>query len=127
MKKIISLLTASLIAFVIIFGACKKQDTSAKPDTLAYYQPFTTNAFFYDSIPASATVDANSTTMVGSLVDQANQGFIIAVKEWSIAVFFADASTPTTDVKLTAGWSPKKKLLCKIFQMEKLTYLLLLQ
>lgn len=91
--------------------SCKKQDFSDKPDTLSYYEPFKGSSVFWDSIPASATVDPNSSTMVGSLIDQANQGFLIAVKEWTITVFYADENTSRTDVKLTAGWAPKSKLL----------------
>lgn len=106
MKKLcILLLVLSAIT------SCEKQDLSNKPDDLMYYEPFKGQSVFYDSISASAMVDANSATMVESLVDQAEQGFLISVKEWTITVFYADSETPKSDVKLTAGWSPKKKLL----------------
>ena len=108
MKKVRYLIPTALI----VISACKKkQDLSGKPDDLTYFEAFKDNSLFYDSITASATVDPNSSAMVGSLVDQANQGFVISVKEWTTTVFFADASSPKQDVKLTASWAPKKKLL----------------
>lgn len=102
----------TLFGLMILFISCKKQDLTNKPETLTYYQPFKSNSVFWDSIPTSMSVDANSSTMVGSLEEQANsQGFLISVKEWTTTVYFADANTSTYDVKLTASWAPKKKLL----------------
>ena len=101
-----------VFALTILIASCKKQDLTNKPETLTYYQPFKANSVFWDSIPSSMSVDANSSTMVGSLEEQANsQGFLISVKEWTTTVYYADANTSTYDVKLTAGWAPKKKLL----------------
>lgn len=99
-----------LFIIALFIFSCKKQDLSNKPDDLTYYEPFKGKSIFYDSIPSTASVDPNSTTMVESLIDQANQGFLIAVKEWTITVYYADENTPRSDVKLTAGWAPKKKL-----------------
>ena len=102
----------ALIILAVIAISCNKQDLSNKPENLTYYQPFKNNSVFWDSIPATMSVDANSATMKGSLEEQANsQGFLISVKEWTTTVFYADANTPAHDVKLTAGWAPKKKLL----------------
>ncbi|MEX1003635.1 MAG: hypothetical protein WDZ35_16065 [Crocinitomicaceae bacterium] len=98
-----------LLALLLLFS-CNKQDFSDKPTELSYYEPFKTTSPFYDSIPASANVDPNSSTMVGSLVDQADQAFIVVAKEWTTTVFYADENTPTHDVKMTATWAPHKKL-----------------
>lgn len=107
MKKTI-FISALLIS---CFYACKKQDLSNKPDSLKYYQLFKNSSIFYNKIPQNPSVDPNSTTMVGSLIDQAQKGFVLAVKEWTVAVYYADASTKKYDVKITANWAPKKKLL----------------
>ena len=70
-----------------------------------------TSSPFYQKIDSNAIVDPNSAVMVAGLVDQANQAFLVAIKEWTAPVYYVDASTPKWDVKLTAGWSPKKHLL----------------
>ncbi len=100
----------SIFFISLVFGGCEKQDLSNKPETLRYYQPFKGNSVFYEQIPANAMVDPNSPTMVGSLVDQANQAFVIAVKEWTVPVYYADENTSRQEVKLTAGWAPKGQL-----------------
>lgn len=102
--------TLLLLSIPFIIMSCKKQDLSNKPESLSYYEAFKTTSPFYDSIPPDTNLDPNSSTMISSLEDQANQGFLIAVKEWTTTVFYADENTPTHDVKLTAGWAPHKKL-----------------
>lgn len=99
------------VASLLLFAACKNDpDTTNKPDTLQYLEPFKATSVFYNKIDSNATVDQNSATMVGSLVDQANQAFIVVAKEWTVPVFFADANTPRHDVEMTASWAPKKTL-----------------
>lgn len=102
--------TVVLVLSILLFLGCKKQDLSGKPSNLRYTRLFAASSPFYDSIPASATIDPNSSVMVSSLVDQAKQAFQIVVKEWSVSVYYVDASTEKHDVKLTARWSPKKKM-----------------
>lgn len=103
---------------LIVLGAlavsCEKKsqsnqprDLSNKPEELVYFEAFKTQSVFYDSIPSDTPIDPNSSTMVTSLIDQANQGFLISVKEWTTSVFYADESTPRSDVKITASWAPK--------------------
>ncbi len=90
---------------------CKKKITAPKPATLPAYIPFAGTSPFYDSIPPNPEVDPNSAAMVQSLVEQASQGFVVSVQGWTVPVYFAGPNTPRYDVKLTAGWAPKKKLL----------------
>jgi hypothetical protein len=60
---------------------------------------------FNQPIPSSATVDRNSSTMVGGLVQAATSyGTLIAVKRYSVPVYYADATTARHDVRLTASW-----------------------
>ncbi len=103
-KSVIILLVAGLAS------GCQKQDLSNKPLDLQTFEPFKGQSVFYQKIPANAEVDPNSDVMVQSLIDQANQAFVVAVKEWTVAVYFADESTPRHDVKMTASWAPKKTL-----------------
>ena len=49
--------------------------------------------------------------MVQGLVAAGNAaGFVIAVKKWSWPMYYADQTTPTTTVALTASWAPAKAL-----------------
>ena len=99
------------ILFCISYTGCKKEpNTENKPDNLPAFVPFAGQSIFYNPIDSAATVDPNSSVMVGSLVDQANKGFVIAHQEWTVPVYFADASTPRYDVTMTANWAPDKKL-----------------
>jgi len=65
---------------------------------------------FFDKIPANVAIDQNSSIMVESLIDQANQAFLIAVKEWTVPVYFADVATPKSTVTFRAEWAPKSAL-----------------
>jgi len=87
--------------------SCKKQDLSNKPASLQYWEPFKQQSVFYQPIDSSRSVAPTSTTMVQSLIDQANQAFVITIKEWSVAIYYADDSTPRHTVKLTASWAPE--------------------
>ena len=103
-----------MLVLAISIWSCEKQDISEyiisnKPETLVYFQPFSSSVF-YNKIDTNPEIDPNSSTMVGSLIDQANQAFLIAVKEWSVPVYFAETSTIKHDVELTSGWAPKKNL-----------------
>lgn len=80
------------------------------PEKLKYFQPFREKSIFYQKIPANAEVDPNSKKMIEGLIKDAKQGFVLAVKEWTVPVYYADSKTPTYDVRLTADWAPKKIL-----------------
>jgi hypothetical protein len=58
-------------------------------------------------VPANATADPNSTTMVQSLLSAGGQsGFSIAVRRWTRTLYFADETAPRRTVSLTASWAP---------------------
>src|SRR4051812_13163603 len=61
---------------------------------------------FNQAIPQNPAIDANSGPMVQTLVDSYNaRSFVIADKEFTVPVYFADASTPRYDVT-TMGQPP---------------------
>ena len=76
------------------------------------------SASFYSStsvwntpIAASETIDANSSDMVSTLVANANaSGFAIAAKSWTVPIYYADATTPKTNIALTSGWGAVSKM-----------------
>ncbi len=106
-----NIIIPACILFFFLAVACQKRDLSNKPETLRYYRLFEGESPFYNKIPAPADVDPASDQMVRSLVDQANEAFVVAVKKWTVPVYYADASTPRREVKLTASWAPKKAML----------------
>ncbi len=100
-----------LLPFPFLLASCHRQDLSNKPGELIYSKLFEGRSPFYNKIPVNAEVDPRSDIMVQSLVDQADEAFVIAVKEWTVPVYYADAFTPRQEVKLTASWAPKKAML----------------
>lgn len=68
-----------LLVLTISFYSCEKEDIRNKPETLTYFQPFSSSVL-YNKIDVNPEIDPNSSTMVESLVDQANQSFLISVK-----------------------------------------------
>lgn len=98
---------------VVLLVACSSETyevTSEKPSTLKYTKVFEGQSVFYDKIPADAVVDPNSETMVLSLIDEAEKGFVVAVKEWTIPVYYSTDSTVRSDVIMTKNWAPKNVL-----------------
>ncbi len=104
---------ALLILALLVVASCNKDDENAaeKPASLKHFEAFKDNSPFYTPIVDNPEIDPNSSVMVTSLEDQADQAFLVAVKEWTTTVFFADETTTTHEVKLTASWAPEKKLL----------------
>ena len=99
-----------VITCLFSIESCKKQDISNKPESLKYIELFKDNSPFYQKISDNAAIDPNSGTMIQSLISEANKGFVVCVKEWTVPVYFADANTKRRDVKMTESWAPKKKL-----------------
>ena len=102
--------TISIILFFIING-CQQKPIDSKPQDLIFKELFKDQSVFYNKIPQNPSIDSSSDLMVKSLMESAKQGFLIAVKKWTVTVFYADSTTPRYSVKLTASWSPKKELL----------------
>jgi hypothetical protein len=66
---------------------------------------------FNEPIAPGAAADPASPAMVGGLVDAAGYtGFAINVRRWTVPVYYADSSTPRTNVALTESWSPYSTL-----------------
>lgn len=98
-----------LISLVLIpMTSCKEAEATevAKPEKLPYIRLYSDSSPFNQKIPTDAEVDPNSDVMLQSLKDAFEEGeFYIALKEWTVPVYFADENTPRYDVKLTANWA----------------------
>ncbi len=110
MRSLFSFLFMGMMVWLII--SCEKETppSADPPETLKYMELFKGQSPFWEKIPDTASVDPHSSVMVQSLIEQAQQAFLVAVKEWTVPVYYADAATPRHDVRLTASWAPKKTL-----------------
>lgn len=71
-------------------GETESYDDTNRPDNLRYSELFKENSVFYNKIGEKPSIDPNSSILVGSLIDEAEKGFVVAVKEWTVSVFYVD-------------------------------------
>ncbi len=104
-----------LMTITILLSGCVSQETEPPPvpsENLIYIKLYDPESPINQKIPPDAEVDPNSDIMVLSLIDSyAVDDFYMGLREWTVTVFYADENTPHYDVKLTALWAPKKKML----------------
>ncbi|MFC1592127.1 hypothetical protein ACFL43_06350 [Thermodesulfobacteriota bacterium] len=115
MKQLARLATALLIAAALCAAAgCddEEPDEAVKPAALAYPVLYSADSPFNQPIAGDAAIDPDSDLLIESIIEQAeSQGFFIAVNEWTIPIYYADADTPRYDVALTASWAPARVML----------------
>lgn len=68
---------------------------------------------FNTKIPVDPALDQASDTMIQALQEAGGyeNKIVVAIRSWSVALFFANETTPRYDVTLTAPWSTFKKFL----------------
>jgi hypothetical protein len=60
---------------------------------------------FNQPIPAGAAIDPRSDAYVAKLAQAGGgHGLFVALQRWTVPVYYAKASTPRTNVRLTASW-----------------------
>ncbi|HHT9112669.1 MAG: carboxypeptidase regulatory-like domain-containing protein [Planctomycetes bacterium] len=77
--------------------------SNGKPEDLVHIPLYSNANPFVKEIESNPEIDPNSDAMVEGLVSQAAIGFVIAQKQWTVPVFYADESTPRYDVTLKCG------------------------
>ena len=77
--------------------------SNVKPEDLVHIPLYSTANPFAKKIESNPEIDPNSDAMVEGIVSQAAIGFVIAQKQWTVPVFYADESTPRYDVTLKCG------------------------
>ena len=77
--------------------------SNVKPEDLVHIPLYSTANPFAKKIESNPGIDPNSDAMVEGIVSQAAIGFVIAQKQWTVPVFYADESTPRYDVTLKCG------------------------
>lgn len=107
--------SAVLAISVVLMSSCFEQvleKPSVRPGKPQFMKLYSPDSPFNQRIPPDAEVDPNSELMVESLKDAyAIDGLFMGLREYTVAVFYADENTPRYDVTLTAEWAPKKRML----------------
>ncbi len=86
----------------------KAQTGETKPEELIHPNLYPTSPF-NEKIPSNPEIDENSELMVQNLVSvKEENGFIIALKDFAIPIFYADENTPRYNINLTVSWAPAK-------------------
>ncbi len=76
---------------------------NGKPEDLVRIPLYSSANPFAKKIESNPEIDPNSDAMVEGIVSQAAVGFVIAQKQWTVPVFYADENTPRYDVTLKCG------------------------
>lgn len=95
------------LAVVLLAAAAAGAPLRAPPLLYSPTSPLNT------PIPASPRIDPGSAEYVAVIADLAeeNGGLVVAVKRWTTPVYYANRKTPRWDVRLTASWAPRRRLL----------------
>jgi hypothetical protein len=103
--------TPLTVAVLLVAGCSAAPDPPAAPPAPtsssrgALYDP---SSPWRTPIPDDAELHPRSAEMVDLILeDAAERGFVLAVKRYTVPVYFADAETPRYRVELTARWAPK--------------------
>ena len=77
--------------------------SNGKPEDLVHIPLYSSANPFAKKIESNPEIDPNSDAMVEGIVSQAAVSFVIAQKQWTVPVFYADENTPRYDVTLKCG------------------------
>lgn len=116
-----------LFLILILLVGCSSEISDTPQDTADTAQPsqiiktsdipyerfYAASSPFNQKLSEAPEIDPNSDLMLRSFIEAGqNENLItIAIGSWSTTLFYADSSTPKYDVKITADWSPYKKML----------------
>ncbi len=121
-------LAAVVVALASLSGATRKESVSAtmskppvcwtskspKARTALAAGPQAVRAYskgspFSTPIDVNARVDPGSPEKVAALAAAIEgKGFVVALRRWTVSVFFADARTSYRRIRLTASWAPRR-------------------
>lgn len=76
---------------------------NSKPEDLVHVPLYSNSNPFAQKIESNPEIDSNSGDMVKGIVSEAAIGFVIALKQYTVPVYYADESTPRYDVTLKCG------------------------
>ncbi len=98
----LSTLVVGLVGGAAVLGAIP-----VSSPTSTFERLYSDDSPFNQKIAVGAPIDSKSAHMIGSLVRAGRkQGFLIALKRWTIPIYYASADTPRYRVRMTAKWAP---------------------
>jgi hypothetical protein len=95
------------ICITLAAGVSCAAQPSKSASTLgtSFKRLYAAKSAFNQPIPAGAAIDPRSDAYVAALADAGgSHGLLVALRRWTVPVYYASASTPRTDVRLTASW-----------------------
>jgi hypothetical protein len=86
--------------------SCAAQPSkSARTLGTSFKRLYAAKSAFNQPIPASIAIDPRSDAYVAALAQAGgSHGLFVALRRWTVPVYYAKASTPRTNVRLTASW-----------------------
>jgi hypothetical protein len=107
-KHIFSFLVFATFLFTsfmaVVYG---KKGDSLKPTELPQFIPYSKDSPFNQKIAKKVEIDPDTEPMVKSMIQvKEKKEFVIAVKNFTVPVYFADSKTRRYRVRLTADWAP---------------------
>jgi hypothetical protein len=103
-KRLIVLVGICITLAAGVSCAAQPSQSASKRGT-SFKRLYTPKSAFNRLIPAGAAIDPRSDAYVGALTEAGGrQGLFVALRRWTVPVYYAKASTPRTNVRLTASW-----------------------
>ncbi len=97
----------STLIIGLVSGAAVLGATPVTSPTSTFERLYSDDSPFNQKIATNPPIDPASAHMIGSLVRAGRkQGFLIALKRWTIPIYYASANTPRYRVRMTAKWAP---------------------
>ena len=98
---------ASLL--LVAVGTLLSEQSHTRHDRRPVEHLYSDGSPFNQKIAATAALDPRSSRMIRSLVAAGNkQGFLIALKRWTVPIYYADGDTRRYNVRMTARWAPAR-------------------
>ena len=100
-----------VFVIIVLIVSCNKskKNVALKPSNVPLYKNLFPASPFYDTINTNAEIDENSNLMVKRLEEEVSeQGFMIALKRFTVPVYYCNDTTPRYNVSLLASWAPAR-------------------
>jgi hypothetical protein len=103
-KRLVALVGISVTLAAGVSCAAQPSKSASTLDT-SFKRLYGAKSAFNQPIPAGASIDPRSDAYVAALAEAGgSHGLLVALRRWTVPVYYANASTPRTNVRLTASW-----------------------
>jgi len=104
--RLVAVASVSICIALAVGVSRAAESTKSRSTVVASFKPlYAAKSPFNQPIPADAVIDPRSDAYVASLAEAGRgQGLFVALRRWTVPVYYARASTPRINVRLTASW-----------------------